>query len=480
MFIKAIKIKNYRLFPDGEYFEFSDFNVPDGSNEGTGLTVFVGENGTGKTSLLDALVLPVLSYKAEDFSVDDFHNPENKTEIEIYADGNFEFARTMPRGSKHKGKGFRFEAGVRSRGNRTYLSTPIVWDQKFIRADGETSPSDGSPDIRLNVNNPFSGNRFNENDYLYLDRNRLFQIRSGTYNPTRFDRLMGDFDFQYLDSTRKNPEDLAGEVFEKVKEHFENQFLIDAFEKFKEISGYEVSLDLIRNWAPFTNNAFFASKGNKNLQINLPALGSGYEMIFSLIYSFFLAKQSGKQLIALIDEPELHLHPELQDKLVGFLLSISKEAQIILTAQSPLLIKQIMNNQQVKVNILHRLNGQKPEVVKPEEKALPYVSVNEVNFIAFGLPTAEYHNELYGHLQEKSQNYLERDIENYFASKRVSQNKSWIREIAGQPQPPLNVTLQTYIRNSIHHPENTRNTTYTSEELKSSIIEMVALIKAIS
>ena len=88
------------------------------------------------------------------------------------------------------------------------------------------------------------------------------------------------------------------------------------------------------------------------MQIGLSDLGSGYEMMFSLIYSYYLSKQNGKSLIILIDEPELHLHPMLQEKFVNFLLEISKNSQIIITTHSPLLIKQFSYNEKVKNIIL--------------------------------------------------------------------------------------------------------------------------------
>jgi len=79
-------------------------------------------------------------------------------------------------------------------------------------------------------------------------------------------------------------------------------------------------------------------------------------MIFALLYSFYLAQQSGKQLIVLIDEPELHLHPTLQEKFVKFLLESSKNAQIILASHSPLLVKQLAFNDKVKISVIQ--NGQ--------------------------------------------------------------------------------------------------------------------------
>ena len=176
MRIRAIEIQNFRLFPWDKTFTLDNINIPNGS-AGSGLTVFVGENASGKTSLLDAIALPLLTYKAESFKLSDFHNPKHKVYIRILSDSNFEFDGTMPK-AKYKAKGFQFEAGLRSRGNKSYLSSLVVQDQKFIRADGEDKPDDTSPDLRVNVNNPFKGTRFNENDILFLDRNRTFQTRS--------------------------------------------------------------------------------------------------------------------------------------------------------------------------------------------------------------------------------------------------------------------------------------------------------------
>ncbi|MBW2645612.1 MAG: AAA family ATPase [Deltaproteobacteria bacterium] len=215
--------------------------------------------------------------------------------------------------------------------------------------------------------------------------------------------------------------------------------------------------------------------------VNLNMMGSGYEMIFSLIYSFYLSKQSGKQLIAFIDEPELHLHPSLQGDFVKFLLEISKESQIILTSQSPLFIKQLSYNKGVCIYIFQKNNG-KPELVTMDERVLPYVSANEINYLAFGLPTAEFHNELYGFIQTKAidedeNNAKELNFDGWLSTKGLQKNKDWVREVRGTAKPVEKKTAQTYIRNSIHHPENTHNKIYSDEELKNSIEKMIQLLR---
>lgn len=462
MFIEKIVIKNFRLFSSDREFSIDGINVPDGTKEGSGLNVFVGENGSGKTALLDAFALPILEYKAENFGIDNFNDPSKKVEISIYSKDEFEVDGTMPKGS-FKAKGFSFEASVRSRGTKAYFSSIVVNDQKFIRVDS-SKPADNSPDLRVNVNNPFKGKRFNENDVLFLDRNRLFQTRSGNYNTTRFDRLMEDFSYQYLNkSARAGIADLNDDLHDKIKkDKVENNFLADAVKKFQEISGSQIRLDFLNNYEPF-KNAFFVTKKDNHQQIALSNLGSGYEMIFALLYSFYLAKQSGKQLIVLIDEPELHLHPRLQEKFVGFLLEFSKDAQIILSSHSPLLVKQLSENNNVKIRVLDS-DGQK--VSEIEKRVLPYISANETNFLAFNLATVEYHNELYEELKSLhgvSKDYKQFDNDFFVTTKGEPKNSPW----KGNQNE---VSVHTFIRNQIHHQKDNGKTKYSY--LKSSIEKM--------
>ena len=458
MFIKKITIKNFRLFQSESDFEIDNINTPDGTNEGSGLNVFVGENGSGKTALLDAFALPVLEYKTENFGIENFNDPSKKVEVNIYSKEEFEVDGTMPKGS-FKAKGFSFEAGVRSKESKTYLSSIVVNDQKFIRVD-PLKPKDNSPDLRVSVNNPFKGKRFSENDVLFLDRNRLFQTRSGNFNTTRFDRLMEDFSYQYL--KKATIENLNDDLDSKIKkDKVENKFLSEAVKKFQEISGSQIKLDFLDNYEPF-KNAFFAARKNNNQQISLNNLGSGYEMIFALLYSFYLAQQSGKQLIVLIDEPELHLHPRLQEKFVGFLLEFSKNAQIILASHSPLLVKQLSFNDKVKISVIE--NGQ--EVAEIDKRVLPYISANETNFLAFNLATEEYHNELFEELKFiNGDDKTIKDFDNDFfvTEKSEPKNSPW----RGSQNE---VSEHTFIRNQIHHQKENGKTEYSV--LKMSIEKM--------
>lgn len=453
MFIKKITIQNFRLFKNEETFEIDNLNIPD-NNEGSGLNLFVGENGCGKTSLLEAFAMPLLSYKADSFSLSDFFNPNEKTNIQIFSKQDFDFDGTMPN-AKYKGKGFSFEAGIRARDNKSYLSSIVVSDQKYLKADNQDKPKDNSPDLRVSVNNPFKGSRFSENDILFLDKNRTYQIRTGTYNPTRFDRLMENFNFQYIDNLRdkstrliKDPIDLNAQLHE-VLNGIENQFLQNAISKFEKVSNQKLNLNFLDNWEPH-GKAFLGIQKENKQHISLDNLGSGYEMIFSFLYSFYLSQQSNKQLIVFIDEPELHLHPKLQEDFVKILLEFSKTVQIILTTHSPLFVKQVLYNEKVQVNVLKKENSE-VKITKIENRVLPYLSANEINFIAFGLPTEEYHNELYEELKIRDDNNRTAPLNIKDFDVHFFQNNKQEPVTYPYNGSANQVSIHTHLRTQIHH-----------------------------
>ena len=101
--------------------------------------------------------------------------------------------------------------------------------------------------------------------------------------------------------------------------------------------------------------------------------------------------------------------------------------------------------------------------------------MNEASYLAFdGEASVEYHDELYGHLQhlatqEDEENSREAKFDNWLKNKGLQQNVIWRRIERDGTITPCTRTLSTYVRNSIHHPENRNNPPYTHEQLKCSI-----------
>ena len=61
-------------------------------------------------------------------------------------------------------------------------------------------------------------------------------------------------------------------------------------------------------------------------------------------------------------------------------------------------------------------------------------------------------------------------------SKGVIKTKKWKRLKGGVVQPERDITLPTYIRNFIHHPENMENVKYTGCELEESTEVLIKLL----
>ena len=199
--------------------------------------------------------------------------------------------------------------------------------------------------------------------------------------------------------------------------------------------------------------------GKDDISIN--KRGSGVKRL--ILISFFKAEAERRQadktvsdIIYAIEEPETSQHAEYQKILIDSFVGLSEKlkTQIILTTHSPAIVKML------KFKNLRLVQDQekRKDVVSIEEKTLPYPSLNEVNFLAFGESDESYHNELYGFIED------DKDLfENFIKGK---EKRNYKNNKTGKLEQR---TLSEYIRHQIHHPENKSNPPYTPEELQQSI-----------
>lgn len=201
--------------------------------------------------------------------------------------------------------------------------------------------------------------------------------------------------------------------------------------------------------------------GDSDIPIN--KRGSGVKRL--ILLNFFRAQAeklaaSGNNpgIIYAIEEPETSQHGANQKILIKALLSLAStnNVQVIITTHSPEVVKclDFVNLRLIKENE----NGSR-EVIHVSDAVLKYPSLNEVNYIAFGSPTEEYHDELFGFLESKKWK------KDFFQNQpqRLYMNDAFTPPRAEQH------TLTDIIRHQIHHPENILNTHYTDAELTQSI-----------
>jgi predicted ATP-dependent endonuclease of OLD family len=203
--------------------------------------------------------------------------------------------------------------------------------------------------------------------------------------------------------------------------------------------------------------------GDEDIPIN--KRGSGVKRL--VLISFFRAEAERRQaasylpnIVYAIEEPETSQHPEHQRGLADALIALSNapSTQVLLTTHSPEIVKRL------KFENLRLVSDSVIEKIVPVlQHELPYPSLNEVNFAAFGEATFEYHNELYGFIEEEDR------LADYRRDKPLRGYQKVRRD--GELEQKQ-IILTEYIRHQIHHPENTHNPQFTSEELKNSIQSM--------
>lgn len=495
MFIKTLQIKNFKCFEDKT---FEDLAIPNGE-KGSGLNVLIGENGNGKTTLLESInYLTLNSYSVQNkLNISDFQDFQNP--IEVIADTDkYECSSSIEYYSKwhFESSGIEFLAKSRqSKEVNKLLSSPFEshsWFKITSQYIGGETPKD--VDSR---DKPFSNSRIKDDgiNIFYFDKNRNRQITTGNYKTT-FEKILDDLSWKFrknLDATKQKEllENIDGEYFKNIQSIVDSNAGAKTSEELKEFFNNEdyqdLKIDLLPLLQPFENAFFTIRKKDELKQILVKDLGSGVEIILTILLLKNIAGASNGKIIYLIDEPELHLHPKSQEKLLELLLEEAKDKQIFISTHSPYMFKGAIGGG-AKLSIFKR-DGEGIEIINARDNGWGIFgrfspTWGEINWHAYDLPTVEFHNELYGFLQAKAtdedeQNYYEENFDSWLKDKlNTEQNKNWIKIKSDGTTENTNRTLQTYIRNSIHHPENTNNTPYTDEELRESINLLINAIQS--
>ena len=226
--------------------------------------------------------------------------------------------------------------------------------------------------------------------------------------------------------------------------------------------------------------------------------GTGMQRAVALamiqVYARHLAKHPTdldkiQPIFFFIDEPEICLHPRAQKQLVDALVAVSEKQQIFIATHSPYLLRSFIapkhnffiferDTDNVKVTNSIRMNLLKWSP-----------SWGEINYKAYGLCTLEFHDELYGTLHErfissssdeneaKRRSYLKVfDLEILAGNDMNKQAKNWSELRGTVQQPSYKVTLSTFVRNKMHHPESSQTDTYTPTDFDDSIRHLLSLL----
>lgn len=485
MRIKNVSIKNFR-----------GIEALDAPVEFDALNFFIGDNGTGKTSLLEAVNFCLSSgYVASRLDVNDFHNGGSEL-IEIILEFDDKFEVRIPEGfatQKVECNKIRLAAKKRDKAaagkafsdlvTTTHHFIPIApkgekgWS--ITRANGSKFEFD---ERRLLLSNTESSIP----RVFYFSKTRVRQLSKGF--SSSFSSIIDDLNWRFDKGQRQKAE----------KDHFKHERkalhdkviggtdgdtlkkTVDATNKIlSELDVSPIEVSLFKTLTPYDQaDVVFPFNG---FELPVGQSGSGIEMIISLALLEALATLSKEKIVILIDEPELHLHPKLQSKLVEHLTKLSDKVQIVASTHSPFLFQNIFQNPTAKLQVTKR-GGAGIEIADAQQIGFGYLawspSWGEICYLAYDLPTTEFHNDLYGSLEETFKlnttgNTRQSDFEDWLAAQGHLKEIQWY-DAKGNVQAE---TLLTFVRNRIHHPENSQRPDYTTDQLKESIARMRKLIR---
>ena len=478
MFIKSRCLSNFKGFI-GDNHQVN-FKIPDGRTAGSGLNIFIGENNSGKSSIFEAV-----NFLRNGIKEDDVHRIKSKLSdgtqpneacVELAFCGNIQNA-ILCFAPENKQQTFNNaiddEQRLKAKRDTASCKKLYLWKNELQRYENSTG-----------IDAPFK--TLFETNFIWADTNPndeatfgsttlcgllLKEIAQAHINSPAYQRFRESFN-EVFNSPNSDLRQQIATIEQKVQRIFTEQFgQADIHFKFDELK-----IDSF-----FKNTSIFINDG---VDIPMSEKGNGMQRSVALallqVYAEELAhdEEQGqtKPFYLFIDEPEICLHPKGQTKLLEALLEISKTKQVFLTTHSPyFLVTPHLSNVGL---FIFRKDGISNIVEDASlEKMFPWSPTwGEINFKAYKLPTVELHNELYGKLQHDSGQFQERKFEQWLQTRNIQFTKQWIRENNGVAQAPYGVTLQTFIRNHIHHPENRQNTLYTEDELKQSIEEMIGLL----
>lgn len=505
MRIKKLKLENFRAYKEETVFEFGN------------LTSFVGKNDIGKSSILEALdiffneskgiikidsndvnkyakiegneeikISVVFDDLPESITID-ATNPTNlRDEYLLNSEGYLEIIKKYPNGGKEK---IFIKAKHPTNSNCSDLLLKKNSDLKKILESNKIECEDKTKNavIRKAIWSYFSNdlqlNEF-EIDASKEDAKNIWE-QLKNYMPLyalfQSDRKNSDSDNEVQDPLKEAVRQILSN--EGLKEKF-NKIAKEVENKLREVS--ERTLSKLREMNPDIANSLnpvipqaeslkwadvfknVSISGDEDIPIN--KRGSGIKRL--VLLNFFRAEAERRQqeknvpnIIYGIEEPETSQHPKHQRVLIDAFKSLAnmRYTQIIMTTHSPAIVKLLEFSQ---LKLLKRDHG-KVNVYNIEKNNLPYPSLNEVNYLAFGESDEEYHNELYGYIESEGKLQEYKNGKETVKYNRIKNGKE-IEE---------NIILSEYIRHQIHHPENKLNNRFTFEELQESIQLMREFIK---
>ena len=463
--IKKIKFFDHYLFKNQEF----DFTI-----DGIAVNniIIAGENGSGKTKLLEELnniknqsFFPgnsAYSHKVYEITLD--ISDEGYYSVD---DENIKFTEAIL---------------TRARNDNLNFSNTIL----FIN-DGKSY---------IQVKKDGNVDRINE-----FRLNSLFSTVDINYKPRR--NVEGITDKKLDEEYPNIPEDMAYEIIQLLVDiAVQDNNELDSWYALHK-SGRHPEEIYHRNLKRFTNafklmfgdsiifkgikdntTPIFIKDGN---EVDISSLSSGEKQIIFRGVFLLRNKISLEGCPVFIDEPEISMHPIWENRIFDYYRTLfcneeEQTSQLFVATHSEHILSNVLDRDDC---IVIKLKDHSCEKFYKDSPGtiLPKITIAEIKYSIFDLLTTDLHILLYGYIQS---NLVKDGNGNQIVDPTIKETDEWLKTqgvtlknysaIVRGRQLSYD-TLQTYIRNCIDHPDDT--ITYSETDFETSINEMINIIKTI-
>ena len=446
--IKKIKWRNHQILGNLEL----DFTKTDGGIYNT--VVLAGENGTGKTTILDSLSTFLNLGSFEDFEY-----------ISYEVNGVTYIIRPITNS----------KLGFHVRKNEDDGTEKNVISGKH--SSKESIDSDVE-DIRhygcsySKARSGFNTEKVKTSTTMQLDSDKYEDDSKDDF--TSIKQLFVDIDDQDKSLWMEISESQPNPSFDSFKPTSKKYRFEKAFKDFFD----GLKFKKVDPTYPDEKKVVFEKNGK---QIYIDNLSTGEKQI---VFRGAHLLKNGNKLnhgVVLVDEPELSMHPKWQEKILNYYRGLfvsggSQTAQMFFATHSEYVLRSALtppNNNDVLIIVLNSNYGtiETQRIVAPS--VLPSITSAETNYLAFDVVSIDYHIQLYGYLQNKINISSIKLTDDYIVAQ-----PQYISAIHQKPYTYGTTTYQslsTYIRNTIDHPDPTHS--FTQEELRTSIELLIELCR---
>lgn len=475
MYIHKIKLHNFKGFSGEHEFVFSK-----------GINFLVGDNNCGKTTIFRSIEF-LQNGGDKDSFINNSKNEEHvSVEIEIAGNDLRDFIENTDDSNVKK-----YKSAIIDNSDGTFSLKIIRSSEEDVKKIKVYIPDDDEyknlagfdKAIKVLFDAQFVYSDLNNNDYQDFSKTKIIgRLIDGALKGFRDSDEWKEFERAHKkafgeNGLRNELQGLEKQISDILEEQYGEgelkiQFDLPAIESFSKAGSLELK-----------DSGGVTGVSDK---------GTGMQRALALsliqVYASVNNEDSKKPIFFFIDEPETFLHPMAQNKLLEAFENLSNRSQLFITTHSPYLLKKFKKDTH-KLMIYGKDEGGS-NILKDDNQTLNLFGESsptwgEVNYFAFGVLSAEFHNELYGFLQAKAidedqNNYYEENFDKWLIGKGFAAYKNYIRLKKDGTTDENKRTLPTYIRNLIHHPENQHNQKYSDNELRESIKMMVGVLHTLT